>query len=1295
MRLKKLVVHGFKSFADRTEFRFDHPITGIVGPNGCGKSNVVDAVKWVLGEQSAKSLRGDAMMDVIFNGSHTRKPAGMAEVTLVFENPKRDDASADGCGRLLNLDTDEVSVGRRLFRDGTSEYQINGHTARLKDVRELFLDTGVGVDAYSVIEQGRVAALLEANPEERRQIFEEAAGISKFKVKKKEAQRKLEKTEQNLSRVQDIVDEVDRRLRSVKVAAGKARNYQEYAARLNELRLTYSLREYHGLFSQIQTLEAEREDVRFRLDDAAGTLAHRQNELAEQRQSLDQLSDRKQKLEQELVQTRAHAHAAQQKQQFAAEQVQHLDDQARGFEHERAGTEARRQETGAMLERETATLAELTRELESQRELIEQRQAAYRDGQLKLNAIGQEVEQNKSAVLELMRRLSQVGTRLSSIEIERRNIAQQQERQAERRRQVMAELEALHERQSALKQQVGEILSRLDQEQAALNEHRNASAALGEQIRQIGEQLSEAREHRSGLLSRQKLLQDLESRREGVSEGVKAALRLRETTLPFIRGIVADVLRVDVEHAKVVEAALDGRDQWLVVTDAQAAVAAGQTLAGLPGRVNIVSDVSAGDSPAAYTAPEGLLSIDTPAEPRVAAAGLYDWNRHEHPIRFAVDLVRAEPPDRALLHHLLGNTVVVDTLAIAMELHREGPAGVRFVTPIGEVLEADGTIRTGPLTAAMGLLSRRSELDALAHQIAQTDARIDTLARQLAEGNASARQLEEAQNALRQTIYQLNTQKVELTSQQAGVADKLASLDRERPLLDRELAAMLEQLGRLKEEESRLLDQRQALEADQTAKNEAVARLQDEQLALAEGIKRWAEELTAARVALGQVQEKQLACRQSVERHTAAKAELAQQLERIARGIESLRSRRASLEAEIASAATAEQQLRRNEAALVQSVEAAAADLAKRQSTVQALVGQVESLRGEHGELEQSLHGIEMRLSEQRVRLESLVTRTRDELNLDLPARYDEARQHSAAGGDQTPDAASPFEGSSDYWESVAGEIKELREKIQRLGNVNLDSLSELQELEQRAQFYATQIGDLTTARQQLSELIDEINRESGLRFEQTFNAVREHFQAMFRKLFGGGSADIYLELEVEDTEAMKEHAAAMAATGEKGPVPVMKKLVDPLDAGIEIIARPPGKKPVTISQLSGGEKAMTCISLLMSIFKSKPSPFCILDEVDAPLDEANNVRFGEIVQEFLSTSQFIIITHHKRTMQVCDLLYGVTQQEQGVSRRVAVKFDQVQQGGAISAEAVRAAERAENPADAPMASLQEAHVAA
>ncbi|HRK31832.1 MAG TPA: hypothetical protein PLD59_12195, partial [Tepidisphaeraceae bacterium] len=662
----------------------------------------------------------------------------------------------------------------------------------------------------------------------------------------------------------------------------------------------------------------------------------------------------------------------------------------------------------------------------------------------------------------------------------------------------------------------------------------------------------------------------------------------------------------------------------------------------------------------------------------------YDWKQHEGvDIRLAADLVRAEVENQPLLRRLLGSTVVVDDLATAVMLRTSGPAGARYVTPVGEVLEADGTLRSGPLTAAMGLLSRRSELELISAQIAEIDARINQLSHQLAEGNVSAKQLEDEQNVLRQAIYQLNTSKVELTSQDSAASDRLALLGREQPLLERELTALVDQQQKLKDEESARTVDRVQIESEQEQKQRSIEQLQAEQVDLAENIKKWAEELTLARVLLGQVQEKQIACRQSVERHAAMRDELSQQIERISRGIESVNSRISIVQAEIASAAAAQQQLQSRETLLAEQLTRLAGELADMLKLVSQLSGQVDSLRGEHGEFEQQLHATDMKLSEQRVRLESLVQRTRDELQLDLPSRYQEAIAAHAVALELDAGAQSPFEGNEAHWNVIADEIKELREKIGRLGNVNLDSLGELQELEERQQFYDRQIADLNTSREQLSQLIEELNRESSIRFEQTFNAVKENFQNMFRKLFGGGSADVFLELEVDDIEAMKAQAEAMAATGEKGPVPVMKKMVDPLDAGIEIIARPPGKKPVTISQLSGGEKAMTCIALLMSIFKSKPSPFCILDEVDAPLDEANNVRFGQIVQEFLDISQFIIITHHKRTMQVADMLYGVTQQEQGVSKRVAVKFDQVAQGGRISADAIRDSERQEEAAAA------------
>jgi chromosome segregation protein len=1280
MRLKKLILQGFKSFADRTEFVFDSPITGIVGPNGCGKSNVVDAFKWVLGEQSAKSLRGDAMLDVIFNGSSARKPAGMAEVTLVFDNPRRADDT-----RVLNIDSDEVSVGRRLYRDGTSEYQLNNAPARLKDIRELFLDTGVGVDAYSVIEQGKVAAMLEANPEERRIIFEEAAGISKFKQRKKEAQRKLERVEQNLLRVNDIVEEVEKRLRSVKIQAGRARTYQEYSSRLAELRLKYALHEYGLQHAQLTRLSAEIEDATFRLDDAARDLARDSEALAEKRRHLEQLTQKKQADEYQLVQTRANIESATQRQQYAAQQLEQSDQQLAGFAADREASEQKLHELEASLQQESETLAQLTAELEAQAKQIESMQAAVRDGQLRLNDLSRSIEREKSAMLEAMRKLAQVNSRLGAIEIERRNAASQQERIEQRRAALAEELGVLSGQEAEGEAALADTLTKLSEKQQELAQRKEESNLLGKQIAELSRRLGAERENRSALMSRRKLLEDLEARREGVSDAVKSVLRQKDK-YPFVRGLVADVLRVDVDHAHVIEAALDGRDQWIVAADDANAVAIGAGLGGVEGRVNVLSRHTGFQPVPATQEVEQSATLESEhtthgLEARVTG---YDWNRHSVRVRLAIDLVQFNQEDAWIAQRVLGSTVVVDTLADAVTLVREGASGFRFVTKAGEVLEADGTLRVGPLSASMGILSRRSELLVLTQQIEELDQTIAALQQQIAASNTQAAELAEQQNVLNQAIYQLNTTKVELTSKIGQLRDRRAAADREQNVLARELEGIAQQVEKLAAEEQTLAAQRQTLEQEQAERQQRIDDTTTEQQKLSEDVKQAGESLTGARVALGQVQEKQLASRQQVQRQTAAVQECRSQIERLDKSIESTRARRVLIEQELDESRAAEARATQ----IAQQLERQVAEIAGEITEVSAVVGElmerVESVRASHAQIEQALHKLQLQHGEVKVRIETLVQRTMDELQIDIVARFQEqttpaelpqpteaAEAETEAAAEQpvevdTAPAAEPVE---EDWDAIAEEIKQLKDKIHRLGNVNLDSIGEMDELEQRQQFLSTQVADLTTSKQQLEQLIAEINTESRVRFEQTFNTVREHFQAMFRKLFGGGKADIYLETEIEDKAGEAAQPPTLGPDG-KTVLPIMKKTVDVLDAGIEIIARPPGKQPVSISQLSGGEKTMTCVALLMSIFKSKPSPFCILDEVDAALDEANNQRFNLIVQEFLDMSQFIIITHSKRTMQIADQLYGVTMQEQGVSKRVAVKFDQVDSQGRIAEHA-------------------------
>lgn len=1326
MRLRKLVLHGFKSFADRTEFVFDAPITAIVGPNGCGKSNVVDAVKWVLGEQSARSLRGDAMMDVIFNGSATRKPGGMAEVVLTFDNPLRDDGTGTA-RRLLPIESDVVSVGRRLYRDGTSEYMLNQRTARLRDIRELFLDTGIGVDAYSVIEQGRVAQLLEADPQERRQIFEEAAGISKFKQRRKEALRKLEKVDQNLLRVTDVVDEVERRLRGVRIQAGRARVYQEYRARLDELRLQHALREYHVFRAEREAVTRDLAEMRFRLDDATADMHRAEAQLEEARENLQLVTTRRQQVEYQRLETVNQLQQNRQQQEFARRQISEL---ARQLEAVTAAAEAAEQRASVVAgqrEEERRRVAALSGQLDERREELRQLQEAYRVGQLQLNESARELDAQKARVFDAMRQHALIASRLGSIESERRNLSHLRERLTQRRSQLADELATLTTRGAELHATVETAAGETRRHQADIEAARAEAARLGEHLASLTERLSAEKEHRSAMLGRQRVLQDLERRQQGVSDGVRAVLARRESEFPFVLGLVADVLEVDIEHARVIEAALAGRDQWLVVSSMAETLEHAGTFAKLGGRVNFVST----ERPVRRTVAEGLAFAGDPAdegdptwrrgepaesagltradaacpqlnhgstklvlrEPDAGASPCDDVNHFAEelagspvPVRVALDLVRFEPRFQPVARRLLSRVAVVNDLLAAEHLRQHGPAGWKYVTLAGEVLDSEGSFHAGPPDAVMGLLSRRSELQQLAMQLAEADARIAALTAEMKGASEQARLVELRLSELRKLLYEAGARSVEASSQLTQLKDRLAAVQRESPLLESEMEQLDAQLMALDAERQQLTLRRQEMEASRASADAEVHTTETRVRELTESLKAQGEQLAHSRVAIAQLEQQHISARNAEARLTHELSQCMAAADSKRREAQTLEGRSSQVRDELDEAIRIATRL---DQTLVE-LETTARDLENRLSeaarAVETVASEAERLRQQQSVFEQDVQKLTLRDHELAVRLETCVTRVRDELSVDLPARYLEL-EHSSSLADLVADERD--------WTAVAREIAELREKLQRLGNVNLDAIGEQEELEKRAEFLARELQDLRESKRQLESLIQEINRESSVRFMQTFELVREHFQGMFRKLFGGGKADLYLETELSGPQARADAAeddAVATATGASpraalnGPASREAALNEPagtpaaaasahavevLDAGIEIIARPPGKQPVRISQLSGGEKTMTCVALLLSIFKSKPSPFCILDEVDAALDEANNQRFNHIVQEFLDRSQFVIITHSKKTMTIADQLYGITQQEQGVSRRVSVRFDQVAAGGRIDPRAV------------------------
>ncbi len=1123
--LKKIVLHGFKSFADRTEFEFGEGITGIVGPNGCGKSNILDAVRWVLGEQSARSLRGGKMADVIFAGSRSRKPAPFAEVVLTFDNRTR----------VLHSEHDEVTVGRVLYAGGASEYRLNGSVCRLKDVRDLLLDTGIGVDAYSVIEQGRVDRLLQADPVERREIFEEAAGISRYKARRAEAQRKLERTRDNLTRLQDILDELERRVRSVKLAAGKARSFQEYDARLRELRSAFSLAEYHEL-------EQTRRAAQSRADELAAALAADRDALAAAQAEADEQQAALLTLEQEL--------------ETAEHQLQGLQSELSALGERLAQGERRRTELQAWGARRAAQAEEFARQAAALRAEAAAEEAAgarfsaaEQAGAERIAAVQGEREAAQARADEIRRALEREKTaafeavrRAALLQNEQANLTQQRQRlsaQAERHVRRQADL---GQAQAAARARAAEVAARLGALEAqvagladALRGDDERLAALADEAAQIEAALGAAREARSALQSRLALLEDLERRLEGVDEGTRAVLAWRHEggeDAPVL-GLVADLIQIDDPRLAVLQPVLATFENHVVVRDVAAFLEWHAARGSPAGPVRMLSAARLAERPA-------LLSY-------VGVPGV---------VARALDWVTVAPEHRALAEHLLGRTVVVETLERALALAAEAPPGYVFVTLEGHAVGADGRLVYGAATGVGGLISRKAEIRQLRGELAEVEQRVAGLSRQRAALEAASADVQLQRQGRWQEIATLQREEVELRGERARLAEESERLEREAGVVNSELRAVQRALDELAAQLAELTEQAAAVGAAQQAHDTRVGELADELAALEAVLGDLARQYTAAVVA----------------RERAAEQRAAAE-----RALRELRVRVVAAEREQAERA-------------------------------RALAG----LRAQIEQREAAWHEAQLALRETAVRMEALVTRVRDELGLDLAERY---AGYAAAEQD---------------WAAVRAEIEELRGKIARLGNVNLDALTELAELTPRYEHLTAQRQDLLKSIGQLEALIAQLDEESRTRFAAAFEEVRRHFQELFRKLFGGGKADVFLEDPAR-----------------------------PLECGIEIVARPPGKEPQSISLLSGGEKTMTAVALLMAVLRSRPSPFAVLDEVDAALDESNVDCFNRLLIEFLSVSQFVVITHNKRTMACCDRLYGITMEEPGVSKRVSVRFEE------------------------------------
>jgi len=1252
VELKRLELFGFKSFADRTRFEFDSGITVIVGPNGCGKSNVVDAVKWVLGEQSARSLRGREMADVIFAGSESRRSLGFAEATLVFDNSRG----------LLPIGATEVEVSRRLYRSGESEYVLNRKPCRLRDVRELFMDTGVGADAYSLIEQGKVDVLLQSGPLERRLIFEEAAGISKYKAKRREAERKLARTEQNLLRLGDILEEVERRLRSVKYQAGKARNYVEYNARLKDLRLSYALSQYHHQTQALLGHQAAVESLQNERSARAAALAGLDQERARLEGGLMDLDGRLRAVDARLSDGRSGIATRETEIGFHRTRAEELGQVVERDRSKIGDLSAHLRDAEDQVASRLAAQAEMVEVARRQEEAVQAVEAQLADVSEQARALAARVEAAKGALLDLAQQKSERTSRAGALDLRLETLEAQAAKLRARRDAIAGALRQLAQEQAALDAEKAALDAAVVERRGRLEQKRHEAEARQKEVEDLGERLARDRQDAAALDSRRELLQDMQRRGEGIPAAVRrtcdaiAAAGAPERW----RGMVADLIEVDVAHAVVIESALGPAEKLLVADRLADVLALARTLEGqLSGQVRLLA-LDALPSPADGGGTAAVSGRGDephpPAVPGASPAGqagratsapagpARDLSAYPEAVCWAMDYVRAAEAVRPAIAHLLARTIVVKSLEGAAELACGPLAGCRFVTLAGNVLEPDGSVAIGPPGPETSLISRRSELRDLALQREALGRRIDDLAAHRARAAEELRALDADQQVLRQEIYEGSMARVEAEGRQRRAAESRRALEAEAPVVESELQAAARERDQAAHQRDAIRAQAEDLERREADQAASIAVLAAEQDALAARRAACEESRTQARIALAQLREKQAAL---VDQVAAAQRDLAATRE----GIEQARADLAECLDRIRQSERTMLRLASELATLFHQKEQAEAEVrrlvAERAARTEGLEGLTEKARAVEAEsdaLQQQIHERELERRTLQTKRDELVQRVRDDFALDLAERY-------AAWQPEAVD-----------WDAVAEEIRALQGKIERLGAVNLEAIQEQDALEARVGFLRGQRDDLVKARDTLTALIERINRESRERFMKTFESIRGHFQELFRKLFGGGKADVYLENEA-----------------------------DVLESGIEVVARPPGKQLQRISLLSGGEKTMAAVALLLAIFRARPSPFCILDEVDAALDEANIDRFTGLVREFLDRSQFVIITHNKRTMGIGDVLYGVTMGEPGVSRKVSVKFSDIHQAGYVTDDKQAGPAAAEPAAAGPVTPAAEA----
>ena len=1300
--LLSLELAGFKSFADRTRFEFHPGLTAVVGPNGSGKSNVVDAIKWILGDQSPKSLRGKEMTDVIFSGAAGRKASGSAEAILTLDNR----------GGWLPTDDDRVVVGRRLLRSGDSEYLINGSAARLKDVRALFTGTGAGQSSYAIIEQGQVAHLLNANAAGRRAVFEEAAGVSRFRAKKAEAVRRWERVDRDLQRLTDHVDQLEARLSSTRTQAKKAAEWRALSDELRAWWTGLAADEWRVATAAADGAAADRAEADAELGRTAAEEASARARADALEADLSAAQGAVREAERADATVRERLAAAEADARAGRDRLTDLHGERRRLLAETARGAVRAAEADAELARDVALLDAARAELEAGESSSARLRGAGADPLAGPVAALAALRTDAAACRESrLAAVRAVGDTEAAATAAAANLTAAETDAAERTAGTAAAESALAAAGAAV------LAARAEKEEAerAVAAASSRSADLTAAARAVrgaretlARRVAEFREARSGVLARLAVLGDIDRRGGGFGPGVREILdRARERAGPpwdGVRGTVADLLDCDLDDAPLLAAALGDRAGLVVVDDFHALVPyLSRRSASLRGRVGFFSrlkpwrDPPGRESAATHTpsatgntgprsapptrsvGPQFVQPTGTaPADPLLHVGGdpgddLPDLTGRPGVRHRADELVRPTSFPH-LAGRLLADTWVVESLDDGLKLAAGAGRGCRFVTPAGEVLDADGTITAGSPDAEPPAVTRRAERRRLDLDLKRLDARLsDDLSRRSALG-AKLDEIETRRTAAAEAADRAAEASRTATADFADAERARDAARGDRESLHAAAAGDAARLAELGDAADRAAGAKESAAA-------ALAELEAESADLDRRVAAAERDLETARERRGSEELELATRRQRVDGLRAAHDRLRRDRDERTAALAETRRRLADAERRIVETTLSVLSATSRAADAHAGRDRLAGDVRERSSGLSALRADAAAVRkrlsavtDRRRALSDRVHAAESTVRDRTTRLETLAERIREEYAVELSdlasgdasavALWDEENRADAVGqavpdavgravpdaGEEPPPSAAPRQAQPDLrnparFEELRPDLEQrvdrLRKKLKLLGSVDPDGVADLEELESDHRERAGHLDDLVGAKRMLEEIIRRADTESKRRFTEAFGTIRGHFQILFRQLFGGGEADVLLEDES-----------------------------DPLECGVEIVARPPGKELQTISLLSGGEKTMVCVGLLLAIFRSNPSPFCILDEVDAALDEGNIGRFTTVLREFRRDTQFLMITHRKPSMTEADVLYGVTMEEAGVSKRLSVRFEQVADDGTIHAAA-------------------------